>query len=255
LKVFFLGNGWLGWKALDWLVARRVEIVGLAVHPPDRMRYGHELLNAASLPEPRVFDASRLQEEPVLNEVERLRADLALSVLCGYVLRPTFLKLFSGGAVNLHTALLPHNRGAHTNVWPLVDGTPAGVTLHRIDPGVDTGPILAQMEVHVEPVDTAATLYQKLERAGLKLLQENWDPLVRGDLEPRPQDLAAGSFHRVADLRTLDRIDLDEPTTARAVIDQLRARTFPPHASAYFVEGGRKVYVRIALSYEREAGP
>ena len=53
--------------------------------------------------------------------------------------------------VNLHTGYLPWNRGMYPNVWPLVDWSPAGVTLHWMDEGIDTGDIIAQWRVDVVP--------------------------------------------------------------------------------------------------------
>jgi methionyl-tRNA formyltransferase len=255
MRVFFSGNGWLGWQVLRWLADEGFEIVGLALHPEARRSFGDELLSAVSGFTPAVFDASKLADADVLASVVALKPDIGVSVQCGYIFKPEFLNVFPSGCVNLHTAYLPFNRGAHPNVWALIDGTPAGVTLHQIDPGVDTGAILAQREVEAGPADTAASLYRKLERAGLELFTESWRPLVEGDLKPIPQEPGAGSGHKVRDLETLDVIDLDAPTTARRVINQLRARTFAPYSSAYFLHNGRKIFVRVELEDEGEVKP
>lgn len=253
LRVFFLGNGWLGWQALKWLTSQQdVSIAGVAIHPPGRRKHGDDIRGVASQASSRVFDASCLRDSEVLGRIEDLNAAIAVSVLCGYILKSPFLDLFPSGCVNLHTSLLPYNRGAHPNVWSLVEGTPAGVSLHRIDSGIDTGAILAQRRVDVEPVDTALSLYRKLEGAGFDLFRDSWDDLVAGRIDAAPQSMETGTSHRVKDLAGLDLIDLDSPTTARQVINQLRSRTFPPHPSAHFVESGRKVYVTVNLEYAGE---
>ena len=87
----------------------------------------------------------------------------------GYILRPNFLRLIPRGCVNVHPALLPYNRGAYPNVWSIVDGSPAGVTIHFVDEGIDTGDIIAQAQVVIEPVDTGESLYRKLERGAVAL--------------------------------------------------------------------------------------
>ena len=263
-RLFYMANNWLGWQVLAWLReqatagADRVELVGLAVHPPERRRHGEELIAASGLPPERIFDGSRLDDPAVQHEIAELQPDLGLSVLFGYILREPLLACFERGCVNLHPSYLPWNRGAHPNVWSIIDGTPAGVTLHRIDAGigagVDTGDILARRRVEVAAVDTGATLYHKLERAGLALLQDSWPALLRGELVAEPQDPKAGDTHRARDLRRTDRIDLDRSYTGRELIDLLRARTFAPFDGAHFVTPeGRKVQLRLELNYEGSA--
>jgi methionyl-tRNA formyltransferase len=209
-------------------------------------------MEAAGLPEQQVFDGSRLREPEIVERVRALDPEVGLSVQFGYILEPSFFEIFPRGCLNLHSSLLPYNRGAHPNVWSIVEGTPAGVTLHAIDSGVDAGPILAQREVEVEPVDTGKTLYHKLERAALELFVEAWPSFKEGRLVPRDQAVQEGSAHRVRDLESLGEIDLDRASTPREVLNLLRARTFPPYPGAYFVQDGRKVHVRIELEYGDE---
>ena len=255
MRLLYLGGNILGVRVLRWLVEQGVEIAGLVLHPPERRRCGDEFLAATDLPAERIFDGSQLRKPEVLEAIREVGADMALSVMFGYILRPKFLDLFPRGAVNLHPSLLPYNRGAHPNAWSLVEGTPAGVTLHRIDRGVDTGDVLAQREVPVHSIDTAGTLYDRLLDAGFELVVEQWSALARGDLEPRPQDETLATLHRVRDLATLE-IDPDATVRAGDLINLLRARTCPPYAGASFVdEDGRRVEVRVALRYLDEDSP
>ena len=252
MRVFYMGNNWLGWKVLEWLVEQGEKVVGLAVHPPEKQKYGNELRTVADLPYDRVFDARRLKGEAVQSQVRDLNPDIGVSILFDYILEPSFLDIFDGEVINLHPAYLPYNRGQYPNVWSIVDGTPAGTTLHYIDPEIDTGDIIARKSVDVEPVDTGKTLYTKLEQASLELLKETWPAIASGSVSRVEQTKQEGTYHRTADVEEIDEIDLDEKYTARDLINILRARTFPPHESAYFEENGEKVYVRINLEYERE---
>lgn len=251
MRVLYMANNRLGWKVLDWLRRQPdAEIVALAVHPLDRRRFGDQIVALSGLGEERIFDASTLEERAVLERLAALQPELGISVLLGYILRPALLDLLPAGCVNLHPSLLPHNRGANSNVWAIVDGTPAGASLHWIDEGLDTGDLIDQRQVMVEPIDTGKSLYRKLERAGLALFQESWPALAAGRAPRRPQPAGRGSFHRQRDLDSLDEIELDQPTTARRVIDHLRARTFSPYPGAYFVDGDRKIFLRLELSYD-----
>lgn len=251
MRVLFLGNNWLGWQALRWLKEQREEIVGLVLHPPQRRRYGAELsAEADAVP---IFDGSRLREPIVVESIRKLDCEIAVSVLFGYILRPDFLVLPPAGCINLHPSLLPYNRGAHPNVWSIIEGTPAGVTLHYIDPGVDTGDIIAQREVAVKSIDTGASLYRRLEYASLELLKEIW-PAVRTGNAPRlAQNRAAGTRHRACDVEGIDEIDLEASYKARDLINVIRARTFSPYPGAYFRDGGRKVRLRLELAFDDEA--
>ena len=125
----------------------------------------------------------------------------------------------------------------------------AAATLHYIDPETNTGDIIVRRGVEIEPVDTGKTLYEKLEQASPELSKETWPAIASGSVSRVEQRKEEGTYHRTADVEEIDEIDLDEKYTARDLINILRARTFPPHESAYFEEEGEKVYVRVDLEY------
>lgn len=250
MRILYLGNNWLGWKVLEWLTEQDEEVVGLVTHPPGRSKHDAAMRGAVGLPENRVFDGAALQEPEVLQMIEELEPDIGVSVLFGYILKPAFLDLFPKGCVNLHPAYLPYNRGAYPNVWSIIEGTPAGATLHRIDEGIDTGSILARRRVEVRPTDTGRSLYEKLEQTALELFCDSWPKLEDESLDPIEQEEDEGTMHYVKDVEEIDCIDLDAIYTARELIDILRARTYPPHPGAYFKHEGRKVYLRLELFEE-----
>lgn len=253
MSILFFGNNRMGLDALRHLIEVGDRPVGLAIHPPGRARFRTEMLESAGLPDTRVFEGPQLREPDTLARIAALKPDLGICVLYGYIFRPELLRLFRRGVVNLHPSLLPWNRGAFPNVWSLAEETPAGVTLHWIDEGVDTGDIIAQREVPVEPVDTGATLYRKLEAAGLRLLAETWTSIREGSAPRHPQEPGVGTYHRTVDISGIDRIELDAPTTAREVLNRLRALTFRPYESAWFrAANGRRVYARVDLEYGPE---
>lgn len=246
MRILFLGNNWLGWQTLDWLRRQGENVVGLVLHPLQRRRFGDEIIQAAQIDPSLVFDGSQLRDSDVLDAVRNCNADIALSVMFGYIFKPEFLRLFPGGVLNLHPSYLPFNRGASPNVWSIVDETPAGVTLHYVDEGIDCGDIIAQKAVPVDTTDTGFTLYRKLERVGLNLIQETWPRVRSNNAKHHPQN-GPGTFHRCRDIERIDRIDLDQTYTARQLINILRARTFPPYRGAYFEEDGKRVYLRLEL--------
>lgn len=136
-------------------------------------------------------------------EIERLNPDWIVSYGYTRLLAPAVLALCEGRVLNLHISLLPHNRGADPNFWSWFDGTAKGVTLHLIDPGMDTGPVLAQREVNFDPLaETLSSSYARLRSEIEDLFAQSWDGIATGRLQPAPQ---AGRFpvHRAADKQTL----------------------------------------------------
>jgi methionyl-tRNA formyltransferase len=254
MRILYLGNNWLGWKVLSWLTEQGEDVVGMVVHPPGKQKYTEEMRAASGLSDDRIFVATDLGEAQTRERIRDLRPDIAVSILFDYILKPEFIEMFEEGVINLHPAYLPYNRGQYPNVWSIVDGTPAGTTLHYIDETIDTGDIIARKRVEVEPVDTGKTLYEKLEQASLNLFQDTWPAVASGSVSRVEQHPDEGTYHRTSDVDAIDEIDLDASYRARDLINILRARTFPPHESAYFEVDGRRVSVRVDLEYEDDRG-
>jgi methionyl-tRNA formyltransferase len=249
MRILFLANNWLGWQILKWLKDERETIVGVVMHPPENQKYGKEIISAAQLPSSRIFSGETLKDPEVLRNISRLKPDIGVSILFGYVLIDKFINIFTKGIINLHPSYLPYNRGVYPNVWSIIERTQAGVTLHYIDAGIDTGDIISQSKIEVEPIDTGITLYKKLEGAGLRLFKQNW-PLISKGQAPRYQQLKmSGTDHSLKATQQIDRIDLEKKIRAGELIDIIRARTFPPHNGAYFVQDSRKIYMRLQLYY------
>ena len=101
--------------------------------------------------------------------------------------------------INLHISYLPFNRGAHPNYWSFKENSPKGVTIHFIDSGVDTGPILVQKKQVFTEKDTLQTSYLKLKLTIEELFCNSFHKIITKQLIPRPQ-VGDGSFHLKKDL-------------------------------------------------------
>ena len=102
--------------------------------------------------------------------------------------------------VNLHISYLPWNRGADPNLWSWVDDTPKGVSIHLMDAGLDTGPILAQAmcDFRDPQQETLGTSYEGLQKAMVALFKEAWSFIAPGNVVAKPQT-GKGTYHRLAD--------------------------------------------------------
>jgi len=249
MKIVYLANNFTGFKILEWLKKQGEQVVALFIHPPEKQKFAEEIIKIANVPSQNIFYGTELSQISVLNAISNLNPDIAISILFDYLLKKEFINLFPKGAVNLHPSYLPFNRGQYPNVWSIIEETPAGVTLHYIDEKVDTGDIIAQIEVPVEPIDTGETLYRKLEYASIDLFKKTWPLLKSGNAPRLKQDINAGTYHKTKDVEKIDNIELDRKYTAKELINIIRARTFPPYRGAYFKINGRKIYIRVELEY------
>ncbi len=247
MKVLYLANNRIGLDCLKVLLDQGDTLAGLVVHPAAKGKFRDEILALASLPAERVFPGERVRAPEVESALAALRPDAVLSVHFGYRIGAGVLGAARLGAFNLHPGYLPYNRGLYPNVWAIAEGTPAGVTLHRMDAGFDTGAVVAQRRVEVLPTDTGETLYHRLETEALVLFREAWPSVRAGSFRAVAQE-AGGTSHTAKDLPGLDRLDPEARMTVRELVDRLRARTFPPHAGCYLEEpSGRRIYLRLWL--------
>lgn len=138
-------------------------------------------------------------EEPIDADSSEVKwAEFLVSFGYRHIILGDVLGLFGERAVNLHISLLPWNRGADPNLWSYLEDSPKGVTIHVLDAGIDTGPIVVQREVAGEPDDTLAISYERLIRTMTDLFVVVWPQLRTGEMGARPQG-GPGTTHRAAD--------------------------------------------------------
>ena len=218
MDIVFIGVNDIGMRIYEWLCQR-------------------DSVNVAAL----------LTEPDQLGIIKETVPDLIVSVGFDHLVPPEVLEVPSAGAVNLHPSYLPHNRGKSPNVWPLVEDTPAGVTLHRMDAEFDTGAIIAQRTVETNFSDTGRELHKRLKDAQFELFTDTWPEIESGEVKETPQDDTAGRYHSKADFAELCELEPDEELSVKKLLDRLRALTFPPFDNAYLDIDGDRYYVDIEI--------
>lgn len=147
--------------------------------------------------EPLVF---KITNKLTKEMVEQLAPSFAVSFNYRHLIQEEVLDLLPGKVINLHTSLLPYNRGSAPNVFSFLKDTPKGVTIHLMDSGLDTGDILCQKELKFdEEKETFATTYDKLLEEIKQLFRENWQAIRAGELKPVRQE-GEGTYHRMREL-------------------------------------------------------
>ena len=136
-----------------------------------------------------IFQPSRLKDPAVREKISSIQPEVIVVVAYGHLIPPWMFNLPPLGCINLHASLLPRYRGAAPIQWSIIRGERVtGVTTMKIDQGLDTGGILLQKEVEIREDDTTETLSERLSHEGAQLMVRTLHGLLRGEIQPRPQD-------------------------------------------------------------------
>jgi methionyl-tRNA formyltransferase len=247
-RVLYLGSGEIGVFCLAELLAAGCEVVGVLCRSSDRSEREdvpsvYTFVRRAGI---HCFKLSDPNAPDFLEEARRLQPDLLLSIQYDRILKPPLLAIPGHGAYNLHFGPLPRLRGCFPTKWAILEDEPSGVTFHCIDPGIDSGDIVAQTILPLAPDETDETLYRKLQEAGKRLFVEQI-PWLRKLSPPirRPQDPAAASHHPK---RLPYDGQIDWSREADWIERFIRAFTFPPHPAARTCLAGREIEIRAPVA-------
>ncbi|MBC8349858.1 MAG: hypothetical protein H8E24_14760 [Verrucomicrobia bacterium] len=148
--------------------------------------------------------------------------------------------------LNIHPSMLPLGRGRDPVVWSIINGWPAGVTLHEIDDGIDTGAIWHQEEEPYEFPIMGGELYQRVLNRSVKVFCQQWPQLRRGGDVPIAQQPGTIATRR-CELMEGRSIRMDDDNSVSGFVRKLCAYDFPGDFSAQLMINGRSYSVRLAL--------
>ena len=140
-----------------------------------------------------VWISEKLDKHTIIN------FDWVVSYGYKHILSKEILENSKNQIINLHISFLPYNRGADPNYWSFKENTPKGVSIHFIDKGIDTGPLLIQKECTFDKYHTLKSSYYLLKETIENLFFDNFDNIINGKIIPKPQK-GAGSMHYKKDL-------------------------------------------------------
>jgi methionyl-tRNA formyltransferase len=192
MRIVFMGSPDFALPSLRALVGA-YDVVGVITQPDRAAGRGREvkpppvktLALELGLP---VIQPEKLREASAMERLRAWSPDLIVVAAFGQILRPEALDLPRFGCLNVHASLLPRWRGAApVNAAILHGDKETGVTIMKMDAGLDTGPILSQRALRIAPDETAASLFDRLSTLGADLLLETLPGYLAGTLSPRPQ--------------------------------------------------------------------
>jgi len=201
LRIIFMGTAELSCASLGALTAVPGFQVVAVVTQPDRPK-GRELklrpspvkewALRAKLP---VLQPERARDPAFLAQLRGLQPDLIAVAAFGQLLPPAVLDLPRFGCLNVHASLLPSYRGAAPIQWAILNGeAETGVTIMKMEAGLDTGPILTQETTPIGPQDNAQTLHDRLGKIGARLLVQTIPGYLAGSIMAKPQPAAGTSY-------------------------------------------------------------
>jgi len=241
LRTVFMGSPAFALPTLRAL-AQQYGVVGVITQPDKPAGRGNVLtpppikILAQELGLP-LIQPRRLREPEAMAQLQTWAPDLIVVAAFGQILRPAVLDMPRYGCINVHASLLPRWRGAAPIQAAILAGDQeSGVTIMKMDPGIDTGPVLSQRSIAIAPRDTAESLGEKLAELGAQALAETLPCYLSGECSPRPQEefVASGAWNAeplyAPMLRKEDGL-LDPTQTAEALERRVRAMT--PWPGAY----------------------
>ena len=189
-----------------------------------------------------VFTPKTLKDPHAASAMRAHGADAAVVVAYGLILPKPILDAFPLGCFNLHASLLPRWRGAAPIQRAIMAGDPeTGVTVMKMEEGLDTGPIAMERRVPIGPDASAGELHDQLARLGAELMPVAIAALERGSLQLTPQPAAGATYANKID-KAETRIDWTKP--GQRVHDHCRGLSPSPGAWFEFPGAGRVKVLR-----------
>ena len=194
------------------------------------------------------IDIYDLRKSDTIVEIIK-KYDLVISLHCKQLFPPILVNGIK--CINVHPGYNPLNRGWYPQVFSIIHDLPIGATIHEIDEQLDHGNIIARELVEKKQSDTSLTLYNKVLDLEEKLIKLNLKNILNNNYTTITPEVGGRLFLK-RDFNALCKLDLNERTTVRDVLNRLRALSHGKYNNAYFIdpETNEKIYISIKLERE-----
>ncbi len=245
-RIVFMGSPEFAIPTLKAL-AEKYPIVGVVTQPDRPAGRKRELKSppvkelAQDLGLPFIQPA-RLKDPEAMQQLQTWAPDLIVVAAFGQILRQAVLDIPTHGCLNVHASLLPRWRGAAPINAAILHGDEvSGVTIMKMDTGLDTGPILSKSEIPLSSDETGGSLSSKLSKMGGKLLVETLPAYLRGKLIPQPQDDSQSTY-----VKMLKRKDGELDFSKPAISLERMVRAYTPWPGTYMLWGNQRLKIHKA---------
>ena len=199
-----------------------------------------------------VYQYQSVKCDECIEVIRSFNPDLFVTAAFGQILNQTLLDIPLYGCINVHGSLLPKYRGAAPIQWAIINGEAVtGVTTMLTDVGLDTGDMLLSKEIHIEPDDTAASLFDKLAELGAEVLVETINKYVTGQIAPTKQAEVSSSYFPMINQQMAQ---IDFAKTAKEIDFFVRGMYSWPIAYIKLKEGVFKIHKMHVEDGDGECG-
>ena len=236
-----------GYDILKFVFQQNSDIEFVATCERDDSEYQKKIVDLCESNNTRTIRKIDANEESFISYLTQEDIDIVVLAWWPAIIKSEAIRSVNVGWVNMHPSLLPYGRGKHGYFWSIVEDTPFGVSIHFIDEGIDTGPILFQKEIPVTFEDTGQSLYKKGVEEVIKLFKENYDRITSLEFTPRKQKDSISTSHFACEIESKTGIDLSGEYRAEDLMNLIRARTFWGGPSLRVNKDGHDYYIRLEI--------
>ena len=245
MRVVFMGTPDFSVGTLRELVKAGHEVAGVVSQPDKPKGRGKSLMPtpvkeaALELGLP-VYQPKKVRDPEFLEVLRELAPEVIVVVAFGQIIPQSILELPPYGCINVHASLLPKYRGAAPIQWAVIDGEPeSGVTIMKMDTGLDTGDMITKVVVPIEKDETGGSLFDKLSEAGAKLLVDTLPSIADGTAVYEKQPEESSTPYAAMIQKQLGNIDWKRP----AVEIERLIRGLNPWPSAFTKLNGKTLKI------------
>jgi len=244
MRILFIGTGDIGMPTLQALLKSEHEIVGVVTQPDKPVGRAQTIepppiKKALAATKIRVLQPARIKDRQAIEEIHALTPDVIVVMAYGQILPSDILEVPKITCLNLHASLLPRWRGAAPIQAAIAAGDRnTGITVMYMNEGLDTGDILLQCAIDIEPTDTGGSLHDRLAKVAPETLLESLELLENGRAPRIPQHDALATY--ASKLKREDgKIDWTNPADAI----ERKIRAFDPWPGAFMKYDGQNLKI------------
>lgn len=234
MRVMIAGGRRLGEECLRWLLHRGEDVVAVIPNKGEQF----SILESVGVP---VIGVDNINSEDSARAIEFYSPDVIFSLYFHQIYKERIISIPPKGIINMHLALAEEYRGCYSSAHCILNGeTRTGVTMHMVESGIDTGKIIATVEVPISKQMTGGDVQEACIDTAIMLFKAMYDPIKLGKAIGRPQN-ASGKMKYYP--RVFPPREIDFNQSGHKVLRQIRAVTYPPHEPAHFFLGNKKFVI------------
>ncbi|MGD8229113.1 MAG: methionyl-tRNA formyltransferase, partial [Desulfobacteraceae bacterium] len=241
-RLIFMGTPQFAVPTLKALIDKGHEIRAVVTQPDrpkgrGRKRVPSPVKELALTHQIEVLQPQRVSDDHFCDQIREMGPDMAIVVAFGQILKKNLLSIPDWGVINIHASLLPKYRGAAPIQWAILNNeSKTGLTVMRMDEGLDTGPILFQKEVPILEDETAGELHDRLSELAGELIVETLTHMAKTQVKEIPQDDSLASYAPKIEKRD-SLVNWKQPATKISCL----IRALDPRPGAYTLLEGRQI--------------